>query len=109
MAGVDRTGLGVVTGIVLPSPQQVAELRTFIDGRTYAALGVTIRLPDDPPLAPGSGLVRAKEVRGAFFSQVARLAELLQAELRSGGAPRGCRRNRTDLGSPPDALAHALE
>ena len=68
----------------LPSPQQVAALRNFIDGRTYAALGATIRLPDDPPVAPGSGLARAKEVSGAFFSLVARLAELLQAELGSG-------------------------
>ena len=71
-------------GPALPSPQQIAALRIFIDGRTYAALGATIRLPDDPPLAPGSGLARAKEVNGAFFSLIARLTELLQAELKSG-------------------------
>ena len=81
-----RATLGGVTnldGPGLPHPGQVAALRDFIDGRTYAAVGATVRLPDDPPLAAGSGLARAKEVSGAFFSLVARLAELLQAELRA--------------------------
>lgn len=70
-------------GPALPSPQQVAALRSFIDGRTYIAVGATIRLPDDPPLTPGSGLARAKEVSSAFFGLVARIAGLLQAELKT--------------------------
>ena len=87
MGGVARTRHDAVIdpdGPALPSLQQVAALRTFIDGRTYAALGATIRLSDDPPLTPGSGLARAKEINGAFFGVIARLAELLQAELRAG-------------------------
>jgi hypothetical protein len=87
VAGVDHTRLGAVIdpdGPALPNPQQAAALRNLIEGRTYAALGATIRLPDDPALAPGSGLARAKGVNGAFFSLIARLTDLLQAELRSG-------------------------
>lgn len=44
----------------------MAALRSFVDGRTYDAAGATIRLPDDPPLVPGSqdGLAVPAQVSG---------------------------------------------
>ena len=67
----------------MPSPQQVAMLRTFIDRRTYAAAGEFIRLPGVPVPQPGSGPARAREVNGAFFSLVHHLSLALCAQLRA--------------------------
>ncbi|WP_053846125.1 hypothetical protein [Streptomyces sp. NRRL B-24085] len=68
----------------LPTRDQVAALRDFIDGRTYAAAAVTIRLKGEPPHAPGSALARVAEVNGALYDVTCRLYRRLYEQLDSG-------------------------
>ncbi|MEU7297678.1 hypothetical protein AB0A76_31530 [Streptomyces exfoliatus] len=68
----------------LPTWDQVAALRNFIDGRTYAAAAPTIRLNGEPPHAPASGLARVAEVNGALYAVTCHLCRQLYDELESG-------------------------
>ncbi|GAA3043773.1 hypothetical protein GCM10017562_75390 [Streptomyces roseofulvus] len=65
----------------LPTWEQVAALRDFIHGRTYAAAATTIRLNGEPPPAPGSALARVSEVNGALYEVTSQLCRRLYGEL----------------------------
>ena len=68
----------------LPTWDQVAALRDFIHGRTYAAAAPTIRLNGEPPHAPGSDLARVAEVNQALYQVTSHLCSKLYAELEAG-------------------------
>ncbi|MGW4271058.1 hypothetical protein ACWEGQ_01500 [Streptomyces seoulensis] len=68
----------------LPTRDQVAALRDFIDGRTYAAAAPTIRLNGEPPHVPGSALARVAEVNGALYDVTSHVCRRLYDELKSG-------------------------
>ncbi|MGW8364206.1 hypothetical protein ACWGK1_27000 [Streptomyces wedmorensis] len=68
----------------LPTWDQVDVLRSFIQGRTYAAAAPTIRLNGEPPHAPGSGLARVTEVNGALYDVTSHLCRRMYDELESG-------------------------
>ncbi|MFI1811289.1 hypothetical protein ACH414_13300 [Streptomyces sp. NPDC020422] len=68
----------------LPTWDQVATLRDFIHGRTYAAAVPIIRLNGEPPHAPGSALARVAEVNGALYEVTSHLCRRLYDELESG-------------------------
>ncbi|MEU0597492.1 hypothetical protein ABZ484_04430 [Streptomyces sp. NPDC006393] len=68
----------------LPTWDQVAALRDFIDGRTYAAAVPTIRLNGEPPHVPNSALARVAQVNGALYEVTSHLCRRLYDELESG-------------------------
>ncbi|MFE1907669.1 hypothetical protein ACFW96_28940 [Streptomyces gardneri] len=68
----------------LPTWDQVAALRDFINGRTYAAAAPTIRLSGEPPHTPGSALARVAEVNGALYEITSFLCRRLYDELEAG-------------------------
>ncbi|WP_085214341.1 hypothetical protein [Streptomyces sp. Amel2xC10] len=68
----------------LPMWDQVAALRDFIHGRTYAAAVPTIRLNGEPPHAPDSALARVAEVNQALYQVTSHLCSRLYAELETG-------------------------
>ncbi|MEY9988539.1 hypothetical protein ABIE67_000571 [Streptomyces sp. V4I8] len=68
----------------LPTWNQVAALRDFIHGRTYAAAAPTIRLNGEPPHAPDSDLARVAEVNEGLYQVTSHLCSCLYAELETG-------------------------
>lgn len=71
---------------VLPSRQQLAEVRDFLHGRAYAAAGVALQPAGEPPHAEGSPVADARHVSRALYMVVNMLSRRVLDAAHSGRA-----------------------